>query len=150
MASLVGCKQTIPSNDEDHTLETRSANVEVVNVNGQSANKNDNNKIATWEKKISDGYPSGMVAALNGHLQFKDDCIVVVTESGHIEQPVFPSYNVGWNDSTNTLIYDSKVYKSGDSISLTGGGLTSDIAFEKETNVHIPRCLNSSLFVVAG
>lgn len=64
------------------------------------------------------GYPSGMVAALNGHSQFQGDYIVEISESGKIKQPVFPAYNVSWDDVRNALIYESKAYKVGDSISL--------------------------------
>lgn len=147
---LNGCNQNVQSKNERPVLDPQNTEVEL------STNDRDNpssrlknmSKIAIVEKEKPD-HTSGMVASLVGHLEFRENCIVVIAEGGNIEQPVFPSYSVSWDEATNTLTYDSKRYKDGDPISLTGGGVNEKI-FRSQEKVYIPECPNSSLFVLAG
>jgi len=147
---LGGCNQNVQSKNERPVLDPQNTEVEL------STNDRDNpssrlknmSKIAIVEKE-KPKHPSGMVASLVGHLEFRENCIVVIAEGGDIEQPVFPSYSVSWDEATNTLIYESKRYKDGDPISLTGGGVNESF-FGAQEKVYLPECPNSSLFVVAG
>lgn len=149
---LSGCNQTVQSKNERPVLDSQNTEVEI------STNDRDNpssrlknmskSKIAIVESEKPD-HPSGMLAGLDGHLEIRENCIVVVSEGGYIAQPVFLSYSVSWDEASNTLIYDSKRYKDGDPISLTGGGVNEKI-FRAQEKVYLPECPNSSLFVVAG
>ena len=147
---LSGCNQTTPSKNERPVLDTQNTTVEKSSNNGDNPSDRLKNmsKIAIVEKEKPD-HPSGMVASLDGHLQVRENCIVVISEGGHIGQPVFPSYTVSWDEATSTLTYESKRYRNGDPISLTGGGVNESF-FGTQEKVYIPQCPNSSLFVVAG
>ena len=147
---LSGCNQTVQSKNERPVLDTQNTTVDL------SSNDRDNpsvrlksmSKIAIVESEKPD-HPSGMLAGLDGHLEVRENCIVVISEGGYIAQPVFLSYSVSWDEATNTLTYESKHYKDGDPISLTGGGVNENF-FGTQEKVYIPQCPNSSLFVVAG
>ena len=147
---LSGCNQTVQSKNERPVLDPQNTTVEISSNNRDNPSDRLKNmsKIAIVESERPD-HPSGMVASLVGHLQIREDCIVVIAEGGQIEQPVFPSYSVSWDESTSTLTYESKHYKDGDPISLTGGGVNEKI-FRAQKRIYIPQCPNSSLFVLAG
>lgn len=153
--ALIGCSQTVQNAKDSTLLESQGANTSVNTLKSDVVNPsnlpNTNNdiKIATWNKDNPDN-PSGMVASLEGTLAFKANCIVVISEGGDIVQPVFPSYSVSWDSRKNALIYESKTYKNGEFISLTGGGLVDDTIFRTEKEVNIPECVDTSLFIVAG
>ena len=147
---LSGCNQTVQNKNEHSRLDTQNTTVDLLSSNrdNPSDRLKSRSKIAIVEKEKPE-HPSGMVASLVGHLQIRENCIVVIAEGGHIEQPVFPSYSVSWDESTNTLTYESKPYKDGDPISLTGGGVNESFLRAQE-KVYIPECPNTSLFVLAG
>ena len=147
---LRGCNQAVQSKNEPPVLDPQNTAVEMSsnNTDNPSDRLKNMSKIAIWEKE-KPNHPFGMVASLDGRLEFRENCIVVISEGGHIGQPVFPSYSVSWDEATSTLTYDSKRYKDGDPISLTGGGVNESF-FGTQEKVYIPQCPNNSLFVVAG
>ena len=147
---LSGCNQTVQSKNERPVLDTQNTTVALSSNNRDNPSDRLKNmsKIAIMEKEKPE-HTSGMVASLVGHIKIRANCIVVISEGGHINQPVFPSYSVSWDEATTTLTYESKRYRDGDPISLTGGGVNESF-FGTQEKVYIPECSDSSLFVVAG
>lgn len=64
-------------------------------------------------------------------------------------QPIFESYTVVWNNTTNTLTHNGKWYKEGDDIYL-GGGFMPAAYFEQLSNKYTPDCPNFILFLTNG
>lgn len=123
----------------------------VNSINKDQAKHLEDSKVAFFEAqrpKIGESV-GGYVASLSGTLKVKENCVVIVLENGSAVQPIFASYTVVWNNTQNILIYNSKQYRDGDYISLTGGVIPITIA-ETINNITIPNCPDSILFMVTG
>ena len=108
-------------------------------------------KIAFFEKQRpkSGELAGGYAASLSGTLRVEKNCVAVVPEYGEAVQPIFASYTVAWNNTSNILTYNRKQYRDGDYIDL-GGGFIPDTMAETLTNKNIPNCPHSKLFLVNG
>lgn len=117
-------------------------------INKDQAKPLKNSKLAVFEaqRPKSGEAVGGYTAALSGTLRVKENCVVIILKNGSAVQPIFASYTVVWNDTTNTLIHNGKQYREGDDIYL-GGGLMPAAYFENLSNKYIPDCPNSSLFL---
>lgn len=108
-------------------------------------------KLAFFEKQRPKSGESagGYVSALRGTLRVEENCVVVVPKYGDAVQPIFASYTVAWNNTNNSLTYNSKQYRDGDYIDLGGGYIPTTLA-ETLTSRNIPNCPRSTLFLVNG
>lgn len=110
-----------------------------------------NTKLAFFEKQKPKSGESagGYTASLSGTLRVEGNCVVVIPEYGDAVQPIFASYTVAWNNTSNILTYNRKQYRDGDYINLAGGFIPNTMA-ETITSKNIPNCPHSTLFIVNG
>lgn len=106
-------------------------------------------KVAFYEARKPEGSSGGLASVVRGTLEVRQHCLVVITESGTVAQPIFPSYTIVWNEAANTLNHRGKQYRSGDHIEL-GGGFIPSATLYLSSNPHIPDCPHSVLFLANG
>lgn len=106
-------------------------------------------KVAFYEAQKPEGSSGGLASVVRGTLEVRQHCLVVVTDSGTVAQPIFPSYSIVWNEANNTLKHRDKQYKGGDHIEL-GGGFIPNSALYLSSNPHIPDCPDADLFLTYG
>lgn len=141
---IVGCTTTAIATQPESIVA-----VTPINVNNPEKTHIKESKVAFYKTQKPEGSSGGLASLVSGTLEVRQHCLVVITDSGTVAQPIFPSYNIVWNEANNILNHKGKQYKGGDHIEL-GGGFIPSATIYLSSNSHIPDCPDAVLFLTNG